>query len=254
VASVIIGTVTIECEMKKILFIICLFFLAERAEAQGVNVLTAAEQKAGWRLLFNGKDLKGWHAYGAKTPGTAWQIDQGALKLHVPERAGNKAVNGGDIVTDEIIKGDFEMKVEWKVTKFANSGIFFFVDETPLNKNMHNSGLELQVIDDAVYEGVKENTHRASDFFGVANARIREVNPVGSWNQIHFIMKANKLTVMQNGFTVQEHDLSGTDWKQRIAGSNLKAAPVGKGNYSGRIGLQDWGSTVWYRNIKIRKL
>jgi hypothetical protein len=251
---VLFGTVTINPEMKNILFIICLVLFVEQAVAQVINSLTAAEQKAGWRLLFNGRDLKGWHAYGANAPGTAWQIEQGALKLHVPERAGNKAINGGDIVTDEIIKGDFEMKVEWKVSKFANSGIFFFVDEAPRYKNMHDTGLELQVIDDAVYEGVKENTHRASDFFGVANARIREVNPVGSWNQIHFIMKANKLTVIQNGFIVQEHDLSGADWKQRIAGSNLKAAPVGKGNYRGRIGLQDWGSTVWYRNIKLRKM
>jgi hypothetical protein len=240
--------------MKKILFITGLLLLAEMAISQGVNTLSPAEKTAGWLLLFNGKDLKGWHAYGAKQPGSAWKIEQGALKLDVPERAGNKAKNGGDIVTDEIIKGDFEMKVEWKVSKLANSGIFFFVAEEARYKNMHDTGLELQVIDDAIYEGVKENTHRASDFFGVANARIREVNPVGSWNQIHFIMKQNKLTVIQNGFIVQEHDLTGTDWKQRMAGSNLKAAPVGRGTFSGRIGLQDWGSTVWYRNIKLRKL
>eukprot|EP01034_Spumella_vulgaris_P034056 gene34056-41999_t len=42
---------------------------------------------------------------------------------------------------------------------------------------------------------------------------------------------------------VQEHDLAGADWKQRIAGSGLKAAPIAKGSFTGRIGLQDWGST-----------
>lgn len=240
--------------MKSCFLVIFLFAVINGTSAQTVNSLSANEKKEGWKLLFSGKDTKGWHAYGAKEPGSAWKIEQGALKLDVPERAGNKAKNGGDIVTDEIVTGDFELKIEWKVSKSANSGIFFFVAEDAKYKNMHDTGLELQVIDDAIYEGAKENTHRASDFFGVANARVREVNPVGSWNQIHFILKKNKLTVLQNGFTVQEHDLGGADWKQRVAASNLKAAPIGKGVYSGKIGLQDWGSTVWYRNIKLRKL
>lgn len=232
-----------------------LFVLAFlNAHSQGLNALSATEKKEGWKLLFDGKDLKGWHAYGGKGVGAAWIIEQGAIKLNVPERAGNKAKNGGDIVTDEVISGDFEFKAEWKVSKYANSGIFFFVNESPNNKNMHDTGLELQVIDDKIYEGAKENTHRASDFFGVANARLREGKPQGEWNQIHFIVKKNKLTVYQNEFMVQEHDLAGTDWKQKIAGSGLKNAPIGKGSYVGRIGLQDWGSTVWYRNIKLRKL
>lgn len=220
-------------------------------KSQGLNTLTAKEKKEGWKLLFDGKNLKGWHAYGGQQTGAAWVIDQGAIKLNVPERAGNKAKNGGDIVTDEVIDGDFEFKAEWKVSKYANSGIFFFVKETPQNKNMHDTGLELQVIDDKIYEGAKENTHRASDFFGVANARLREGKPEGEWNHIHFIVKKNKLTVYQNGFMVQEHDLSGADWKQRIANSGLKNAPISKGSYAGRMGLQDWGSTVWYRNIKL---
>lgn len=229
-------------------------FVFVNAHSQSLNTLSATEKKAGWKLLFDGKDLKGWHAYGGKGIGSDWMIEQGAIKLNVPERAGNKAKNGGDIVIDEVINGDFEFKAEWKVSKYANSGIFFFVAEDPKYKNMHDTGLELQVIDDKIYDGAKENTHRASDFFGVANARLREGKPEGEWNQIHFIVKNNQLTVYQNEFMVQEHDLTGTDWKQKIAKSGLKTAPISKGSYAGRIGLQDWGSTVWYRNIKLRKM
>lgn len=233
-------------------FLLSLLFVGGYAQTN--NTLSSAEKKEGWKLLFNGKDLKGWHAYNGKEVGSAWQIEQGAIKLNVPERAGNKAKNGGDIVIDEVVSGDFEFKAEWKVSKFANSGIFFFVQEAPKYKNMHDTGLELQVIDDRIYEGAKENTHRAGDFFGVANARLREGNPQGEWNQVRFVVQKGKLTVYQNEFMVQEHDLNGADWKQRIANSGLKAAPISKGTYSGRIGLQDWGSTVWYRNIKLRKL
>ncbi|GAB3560602.1 3-keto-disaccharide hydrolase [Spirosoma fluminis] len=222
--------------------------------AQALNTLSAQEKKEGWTLLFNGRNTAGWHTYGNKGVGAAWRIDQGALQLYVPQRAGNKAVNGGDLVTDAAFSGDFEFKVEWKVERLTNSGIFFFVQEAPEYKNIFNTGLELQVLDDAIYEGANENTHRAGDFFSVANARVRELNPVGSWNQVHFKLKNNKLTVTLNGFSIQEHDLNSADWKKRITASKLNNAPISKGQFTGRIGLQDWGSSVWFRNIKIRKL
>ncbi|MFD2573768.1 DUF1080 domain-containing protein [Spirosoma soli] len=223
-------------------------------QAQAINTLSAQEKKEGWTLLFNGRDVSGWHTYGGKSVGAAWRIDQGALQLYVPQRAGNKAVNGGDLVTNAAFTGDFEFKAEWKVERFTNSGIFFFVQEAPQYKNIYDTGLELQVLDDAIYEGANENTHRAGDFFSVANARVRELNPVGSWNQVHFVLKKHRLTVSLNGFTIQEHDLNSADWKKRIAASKLSKAPIGKGEFTGRIGLQDWGSSVWFRNIKIRKL
>jgi hypothetical protein len=240
--------------MYKYLLVVCLIFTGERHMAQTANTLSPKEKQEGWKLLFSGKDLKGWHAYGGKETGSAWKIEDGAIKLDVPERAGNKAKNGGDIVTDEEITGDFEFKADWKISKYANSGIFFFVNESPQNKKMHNSGLELQVTDNTIYEGAKENTHRAGDFFGIANARLREINPVGEWNRVHFVKRKNKLTVTLNGFIVQEHDLTSADWKNRVGGSALAQAPIGKGIYKGRIGLQDWGSTVWYKNVKLRKL
>ncbi|MCE7040049.1 DUF1080 domain-containing protein [Dyadobacter sp. CY312] len=240
--------------LKTFIITLSLSMIGLVTTAQTPNSLTAKEKQEGWKLLFSGKALKGWHAYGGKEPGTAWKIEQGAIKLDVPERSGNKAKNGGDIVIDQEVTGDFEFKADWKVSKYANSGIFFFVKELPKYKNMHDSGLELQVTDNTIYEGAKENTHRAGDFFGVANARLREINPVGEWNQVHFIVKKNKLTVTLNGFIVQEHDLTGADWKSRIAASKLAEAPVGKGVFSGLIGLQDWGSTVWYRNVKLKKL
>ncbi|WP_428657830.1 3-keto-disaccharide hydrolase [Runella sp.] len=240
--------------LKKTASILFLALSAFFVNAQSPNTLTAQEKKEGWKLLFNGKDVSGWHSYGAKGIGSAWIVEQGALKLNVPNRAGNKAPNGGDIVSEEPITGDFEFKADWKVSPLANSGIFFFIKEAPQNKNMHDTGLEVQVLDNKIYEGAAENKHRAGDFFGVANARIREVNPVGEWNSVIFSVRKNKLTVSMNGFVVQEHDLASADWKQRIAGSGLKNAPIAQGVYTGLLGLQDWGSTVWYRNLKIRKL
>ncbi|GAB3889197.1 3-keto-disaccharide hydrolase [Spirosoma agri] len=227
---------------------------AEVARSQSLNTLSAQEKKEGWTLLFNGKNTTGWHTYGGKPVGSSWQIEQGALKLNVPNRVGNKAPDGGDLVTDAVFEGDFEFKADWKVERFTNSGIFFFVQEAPQYKNIFDTGLELQVLDDAIYEGAAENKHRAGDFFSVANARVRELKPVGEWNQVRFVVKNKKMTVYLNGFSIQEHELTGADWKQRLATSKLNNAPISKGNYTGRIGLQDWGSSVWFRNIKIRTI
>lgn len=240
--------------MSKFLFSLTLLLAAFSVQAQKSNVLSSQEKKQGWELLFNGKDVTGWHAYGGKGVGTAWKIEGDALKLDVPNRAGNKAPNGGDIVSDVIVSSDFEFKADWKVSPLANSGMFFFVKEAAQYKNMHDTGLEFQVLDDKIYEGAAENKHRAGDFFGVANARLREINPVGEWNQVHVVFRKNKLTVTLNGFVVQEHDFTSADWKQRITSSPLKNAPIAHNQFTGAIGLQDWGSTVWYRNLKLRKL
>ncbi|GAB3958886.1 DUF1080 domain-containing protein [Spirosoma harenae] len=214
----------------------------------------AQEKKDGWKRLFNGHDLSGWHAYGGKSIGAGWQVDQGALKLCVPDDIGRKAPTGGDLITDAVFSGDFEFKAEWKIDRFTNSGIFFFVQEEPQFKNMYQTGLEVQVLDDAIYEGLAENKHRAGDLFGIASANNRYLQPIGGWNKVHLMLKDNKLTISMNGYSIQEHDLSSVDWKKRIAESKLKDAPISKGRFSGRIGIQDWGSTVWFRNIKIRQL
>jgi hypothetical protein len=221
--------------------------------AQGLNTLSSQEKKDGWKLLFNGHDVSGWHTYGAKDVGLAWVIDQGALKLNVSNRIGHKAQNGGDLVTDALFTGDFEFKAEWKISQFANSGIFFFIQEDPQYKNISSTGLELQVLDNAIYEGAAENKHRAGDFFSVASAQLPEIHPVGEWNKIRLIFKKNKLTVYMNGSSIQEYDVTSPDWKGRIAASKLKDSPLSKGRYAGHIGLQDWGSEVWFRNIKIRQ-
>ncbi len=91
--------------MKKILvaFLVSITFV----NAQTPNTLSSQEKKEGWKLLFNGKDVTGWHSYGAKGIGSAWLVENGALKLNVPNRAGNKALNGGDIVNNEAITRRF---------------------------------------------------------------------------------------------------------------------------------------------------
>lgn len=238
--------------MKIIIIAVTFFLFAFSADAQQ-NMLTPQEKKEGWKLLFDGKSLTGWHLYGKDDVGTAWQIKDETLMLNAPVRSGNKALGGGDLVTNEVFKGDFEFKVEWKVSALANSGVFLFVEESPAYKEIYHTGLEIQVTDNNIHKNAKaDNKHRAGDIFGIVSTSITEVNPVGEWNQLHVIHQKDKLKVFMNGFELHHISLSSAEWKTMVSDSALKNAPFAKGKYTGRIGLQDWGSTVWYRNIKIK--
>ncbi len=45
------------------------------------NTLSEQEKNNGWKLLFDGKTIDGWHTYGKQTVGNAWKISDGALHL-----------------------------------------------------------------------------------------------------------------------------------------------------------------------------
>ena len=240
--------------MKKAYCLVIVLLVAITGSAQTANTLSAQEKKEGWKLLFDGKTIKGWHTYGKKGIGPAWKIDQDALQLYVPKRAGNKAVGGGDIVTDEVFSGDFELKIDWKITRLANSGVFLFVTEDPKYEHAYTTAVEIQVTDNGIFGDGADNNHRAGDIFGLASSRIRVPEPVGEWNHLHVIFKKGVFTVFQNEIQIHEIRLDSPQWKEAIAKSSLKDKPVSKGNFTGRIGLQDWGSQSWYRNIKIRPL
>src|SRR4051794_37401653 len=76
------------------------------------NQLTGAERAAGWKLLFDGSSLAGWHGLGwPEVPVAHWRVVDGAIEKvatrDVPKGADGKAVPGGDLISDATF-GDFE--------------------------------------------------------------------------------------------------------------------------------------------------
>ena len=87
-----------------------------------------ATTDSGWVSLFDGQSLKGWHSYGKPAPGAAWNVDNNAIHLDVSANKGYQTQGGGDLVTaDEY--GNFDLKLEWKISKNGNSGIVFLIHE-----------------------------------------------------------------------------------------------------------------------------
>lgn len=218
----------------------------------------------GWRPLFNGRDLTGWHAQDDKpstwltTRGVRWERLLGPSRLVPVPVAGDRMLNGpqgrtANFVTDEKF-GDMELYLEFLIPKGSNSGVY-----------LH--GLyEVQVFDSfGSAEPVKSSDcggiyHRWIDNKGVggsAPSRNASRRP-GEWQsfQIWFraprfdasgrkIENARFIRVLHNGLSIQEN--VEVDGPTR-AHMNIPEAPENP------LMLQGDHGPVAYRNIYVHAL
>ena len=217
------------------------------------NVLTGEEKEAGWQLLFDGTTKNGWHVFNNKTDGAAWVVSDGTLHLDPKEKKDWQTVGGGDIVTaDEF--DNFHLKLEWKLDSGGNSGIIFYIKEEPKYEHTWHTGPEMQVLDNAAHKDAGIQKHRAADLYDLVSSAPDKDLPAGQWNLVEVISKDGKLEFHLNGTQVLTTTLWDDNWKKLVAGSKFKSMPDFGTYKKGRIGLQDHGDPVWYRNIKIKKL
>lgn len=190
--------------------------------------------------------FKGWHNYGKTGVKPQWIIDDGAFHL---SKGG-----GGDIVTDEVF-GDFELTLEWKISEAGNSGIFYLVNEdTAKYKAIYMSAPEYQVLDDDKHPDGKYENHRAGANYDLITPKPGCTKPVGQWNKTRIRVQNGKVEHWLNGDLVVIYTLWSDEWRSMVAKSKFKNWTGYGQSKTGRIGLQDHGDKVWYRNIKVKKL
>jgi len=225
----------------------------EHVMPAGENTLTPSEKKQGWKLLFDGKSLKGWHKYGTDSIGKAWVIDDKSIHLEVSDKKDWQTKNGGDILSANEFE-NFHLKVDWKISKDGNSGIIFNVHEDPKQyKYPWMTGPEMQVLDNNGHPDAKIIKHRAGDLYDLITSK-ETVKPYGEWNHAEIISNKGSLKFFLNGELVVETTMWDDAWRDMIAKSKFHEFP-GFGTYKkGRLCLQDHGNNVWFRNIKIKEL
>jgi len=221
----------------------------------GQNNLTEKEKKDGWVLLFNGKDFKGWRQCNGTTMPKNWVIENGTMKVFTAEGNTPGQPSNGDIVFGDKKFKNFELSVDWKASKMANSGIFYDVREIP-GQPIYYAAPEVQILDNVDATDNKEASHLAGSLYDMIAADPKTVHPAGEWNTMVITVKNGKVTHVQNGVKVVEYELWTPAWDALVANSKFKSFPGFTEGISkeGYIGLQDHGYPVWFRNIKIHEL
>ncbi len=238
-------------------FLACNSSATTASDTDSSNTTTNNTSSSGdttWISLFDGNSLKGWHTYGKTEAGSAWNIDSNAIHLNTSSKEGYQTQGGGDLVSNDEFE-NFDLKLEWKIAKNGNSGIIFYVrEDSSKYKQTWNTGLEMQVLDNAGHPDAKIKKHRAGDLYDLISSSSETVRPYGVWNNAEIKSADGKLDLYLNGSNVVSTTLWDDNWKKLIAGSKFADMPDWGTFKKGHIALQDHGNDVWFRNIMIRKL
>ena len=242
--------------MKKILITLVTFLIISCNETPKKNVdQTEKSSQKEWVSLFDGKSFDGWHQFNETKMSSAWDIVDNAMVFDPSKQMDKKQNN--DIVTEKEYT-NFELSLEWNIAEGGNSGIFWGVKEGEQYRKPYTTGPEIQVLDNERHPDALANPkfHQAGALYDLVQPMQDVCKPAGEWN--HFLIsidyKSNKGNVALNGVEIVNFPLSGEKWDSLVANSKFSDWDHFAKFKTGKIGLQDHGDMVSYRNIKIREL
>jgi hypothetical protein len=217
------------------------------------NVLTGQEKADGWQLLFDGKNWQNdWHGYNNEDVAGGWTIQDGCFMS-----LGRGGDIGGDIVTNREFE-NFEFSLEWRIGAGGNSGILYGVIEDPKYKAVYYTGPEYQLLDDIGFPSKVEEWQLTGANYAMhlADKTKKKLQMVGGpeFNTSKIIVNGNHVEHWLNGEKIVEFERWGEEWNKLKREGKWKDFPDYGMAKKGKISLQDHGSYIWFRNIKIREL
>lgn len=221
-------------------------FAIEYEHSWDNNVPLIRQSIAYYESVASGLNPTGWKPVFAPDLSNAdfkagsWELQEGVLVL-----------KGGSDIWTKATYGDFVLNCEYLLSKKTNSGIF-------LRAGSHEwlPWVEVQVADTA---GQPLSRHIGGGIYDIQAPKVNAVLPAGQWNRLTVWAQGPHLKAVLNNQLVWEINLD--DWKE--AGKNPDGSSNKFSNIAykdlprqGFLGFQDHGdgSTVSYRNIKIKEL
>lgn len=198
----------------------------------------------GFVTMFNGRDLTGWQGL-VENPVLRARMKPAELAQKQIEA--NKKMfenwsvkdgciwfNGsGDNLCSVKLYGDFELLVDWKITKKGDSGIY--LRGSPQIQIWDTSRTEVGA--EVGSGGLYNNQINPSKPLKVAD------NPVGDWNSFRIIMIGEKVSVWLNGILVVDNVILENYWDRKIPIFRKEA-----------IELQAHGNELAFRDIYVREI
>lgn len=222
--------------------------LSEINKKDPPNSLSSVEKKDGWQLLFDGITTKGWHGYNLKIFPDCWAVERGTLTMNTTGSAESQ-----DIITNKVYR-NFALSLEYKLTKAANSGVIYQVAEDPKYKFPYETGPEFQVIDHQNWQGKLEDWQINGANYAMYPPLVQPYKPLGEWNQLFLVVEGDSVTQILNGSVVVRYQKYSEEWtKLKNSGKWADYPDWGKFD-EGYISLQNHGTKVFYRSIKIKVL
>jgi hypothetical protein len=221
--------------------------LASPAMADNVRSKAENVPPQGFVALFDGKDLDGWKGLvadpkkrAAMSPeqlAAAQKKADQRMRDHWRVSDGMLVFDGkGDSLCTAKDYGDFELLVDWKIDKGADSGIYLRGSPQvqiwdPTDVSQHKNGSDKG-------SGALWNNQTHPRFpLVVAD------NPIGEWNTFRIRMIGDKVTVWLNGKLVTDNVVMENYWER------------GKPIYpAGQIELQNHSHPLYFRNLFIKEL
>ncbi len=222
------------------------------AQSAPDNTLSAAEKKAGWKLLFDGKTIDAWRGYQQTEMPPEWMVVDGTI---------TKAKTTNDIVTKEQF-GDFELSIDWKIALRGNSGIFYRATEK--ETKVYWSAPEYQLAEDSLTPDSRNIMTSVAAVYGFYPSKRGVVKPAGEWNTTRIVAKGAHVEHWLNGQLIAQYEQGSPEWNLKLHGdpSDSTKKPLKFAPYkdfalarTGYIAIQgDHNGTLSLKNIKIRVL
>ena len=257
--------------MKKILMMAAMVSMLASCGGNGAKKAEAPADDANVVVLFDGTSLDGWRGYGKDHVPSRWVIEDGCLKFNGSGGGEAQTGDGGDIIFAAQKFKNFELELEWKVSKGGNSGIFYLAQEVKKEDGTYEpiyiSAPECQVLDNENHPDArlgKDGNRMSTSLYDMIPAKPQNSKPHGEWNKVKILCYKGTVVHYQNDEPVVEYHLWTPQWTEMLQASKFSEEkwPVafnllnncGGENHEGYIGFQDHGDDVWFRNIKVTVL
>jgi hypothetical protein len=208
--------------------------------AQQINTLSPREIREGWKLLFDGKSVNGWHNYRKTGVGPGWHVEDGILTSVNPDAA-------GDIVTNDLYDW-FILELDFRLTKGGNSGVMLHCADE--GDYMWYSGPEVQIYDDHGEDGAQ----KTGWLYDIYSSKVDSTKPPGEWNHFKIVVTKKKCSTFVNGTKYYDWVWGSKDFFDRASHTKFANMPLFGKLEKGTIGIQGDHGTVSFKNIKLKVL